>query len=150
MPKYVTKKEFLESCDEHGRAVFSKIIDMAERRAMSINWGTKGFTLGVVTDKGRVSICECYPPDPGPQSLYTILRHKVVGIKKKMDAPVEFIDRLCESAAATGLFVSAGNELKCVIEQEFTNDEAYRLVAWCEAMGLLIAWCELTKAPEGK
>ena len=91
MPKHVTTKEFLESCDEDGRAVFSKIIDMAERRAMSINWRTKGFSLGVVTDEGRVNICYVYPPGcMYKQSIYTALQDGS-GIRR-MGAPAEFID----------------------------------------------------------
>ena len=56
------------------------------------------------------------------------------GISRKTGASGEVIDRLRNSAEATGLFTSAGRDLKCAVDREFTDDEMTALVAWCESV----------------
>ena len=36
-----------------GRAVFAQILDLADRKGMSIRWGIRGFTMGVDIDGAR-------------------------------------------------------------------------------------------------
>ena len=61
-PKRVTRSKFLESCDDNGRAVFTRLLDLADRKGMSISWGYKGFTIGVDIGGARELICYAYPP----------------------------------------------------------------------------------------
>ena len=130
----VSESEFLESCDEHGKAVFSRILALARDRSMSTRWGTKGFSVGVDIDRGRVVVCYAYPPGSVfKQSFYAALRDNA-GIQKKTDAPAEAVDELWKSAEATGLFSPAGRDLKCLVNREFTDDEVNALVAWCESV----------------
>ena len=129
----VSEGEFLKSCDESGRAAFSRILDLAQRKSMSISWGTKGFSVGVDVDDARVVVCYAYPPGSVfKQSLHTALRDRA-GIQKT-GAPAEVVDRLRRSAESTGLFTSAGRDLKCHIDRAFTDDEVDALVAWCESV----------------
>ena len=130
----VSEGEFLNSCDEYGKAVFSRILDLAQRKSMSVRWGTRGFSVGVDVDGGRVVVCYAYPPGSVfKQSVYTALRDRA-GIQKKTGAPPEAVDRLRESAEATKLFAPAGRDLKCLIDREFTVDEMDGLVAWFESV----------------
>ena len=130
----VSEGEFLKSCDEYGKAVFSRILDLARRKSMSIRWGTRGFSVGVDVDDARVVVGYAYPPGSVfKQSFYTALRDRA-GIQRKTGAPGEVIDRLRNSAEATGLSTSAGRDLKCAVDREFTRDEMTELVAWCEAV----------------
>ena len=48
------------------------------------------------------------------------------------------IDRLWQSAEATGLFTPAGRDLKCAIDRKFATHEVDALVAWCESVGQAI------------
>ena len=66
----MTKAEFLKACDDYGRAVFSRILDLADRKGMGVRWGTSGFSMGVDVDGTRVVICYVYPPG----TLYTALQ----------------------------------------------------------------------------
>jgi hypothetical protein len=134
----VSQDNFLKRCDEHGKGVFSRILELARRRSMSINWGAKGFSMGVEVDGTRVVVCYAYPPAAGfKQRLYTAL-HDRAGIERKTTASAETIDRLRDAAQATGLFAPAGRELKCTIDRAFTDDEVDALVAWCESVAQAI------------
>ncbi len=133
----VTEDEFLESCDQHGKVVFSRILDLARRKAMSISWGTKGFSMGVDVDGARVVVCYAYPPGSVyKQTLWTAL-HDSAGIPKT-GAPAESVERLQDSAEATQLFTPAGRDLKCLIDRAFTDSELDKLVAWCESVEQVI------------
>ena len=146
--RVVSEEEFLNSCDENGEIVFSRILDSARRKSMSISWGTKGFSVGVDVDGTRVVVCYGYlPTSVFKQTLYTALCDRA-GIQKKTGAPAEAVGRLRNSAEATGLFTPAGRDLKCVIDRAFTDDEVDKLVAWCEAVEQAIAQHGLNATPE--
>jgi len=49
-----TKQEFLDLCPEVSQDFFIKAIAEAERRGMHINWGTKGFSLRVKDNTGKL------------------------------------------------------------------------------------------------
>ncbi len=143
----VSEDEFLKSCDQNGEIVFSRILDLARDKSMSISWGTKGFSVGVDVDGIRVVICYVYPPGSRfKQALYTAL-HDRAGIQKA-GVPAETVERLRNSAEATGLFTPAGQDLKCVIDRAFTDDEVDKLVAWCESVELAIEQHGLNTTPE--
>ena len=145
--RVVSEEEFLNSCDENGEIVFSRILDLARRKSMSISWGTKGFSVGVDVDGTRVVVCYGYPPTSVfKQTLYTALRDRA-GIQKT-GAPAEAVGRLRNSVEATGLFTPAGRDLKCIIDRAFTDDEVDKLVAWCEAVEQAIAQHGLNATPE--
>ena len=133
-PRRLTEDEFLESCDEFGKEVFASILDLARRESMPIHWGSKRFSVGVAVHGTRVVVCYANPPNSHyKQSLYTALRDRA-GIQRKLGASDEVIDRLWQSAEATGLFTPAGRELKCVIDRQFATHEIDALVAWCESV----------------
>ena len=143
----VSQTEFLESCDQDGQVVFGAILDLAEREFMSIRWGTRGFSMAVNVDTARVLVCYGYPPaSVYKQTLYTAL-HDRSGIQKT-SAPSETIGGLRESAVATGLFESAGRELKCRIDRAFTAEELEELVGWCESVGKAVAKHRLMTPPQ--
>ena len=135
----VSEDDFLKRCDEHGKGVFSRVLTWARGSSMSINWGTKGFSVGVDVDEAtRVVVCYAYPPAAVyKQTLYTAL-HDHAGIKRKTKTPPEAINRLRNAAEATRLFAPAGRELKCLIDHAFTDDEVGTLVAWCESVAQAI------------
>ena len=62
------------------------------------------------------------------QSVYTNIGK--AGIGTKVDVPEETIHILRESALATGLFRSAGTELKCLVNREYTDGEVEKLIGW--------------------
>ena len=143
----VSEEEFLKSCDENGKIVFSRILGLAQRKSMSISWGTKGFSVGVDVDGTRVVVCYAFPPGSMyKQTLYTAL-HDRAGIQKT-GAPAEAVGRLRNSVEATGLFTPAGRDLKCIIDRAFTDDEVDKLVAWCESVEQAIAQHGLNATPE--
>ena len=134
----VLEDDFLKRCDEHGKSVFSRILKWARSGSMSINWGTKGFSVGVDVDEARVVVCYAYPPAAMyKQTLYTALRDSA-GIEQKTRTPAEAIKRLRNAAEATRLFAPAGSELKCLVDRAFTDDEVDALVAWCESVAQAI------------
>lgn len=143
----VAEDDFLASCDDYGRAVFPQILDLARRKSMSVRWGTRGFSVGVDADAGRVVVCYVYPlRSVFKQTLYTALRDRA-GIEMKAGAPSEVVSRLRKSAEATGLFTPAGRDLKCAIDRAFAPDEIDALVSWCESVEQAITAHGLKPAP---
>ena len=129
----VSEGEFLESCDEHGKAVFSRILDWTRRRSLPVNWGRVGFSFGVDVDGSRVSVGYAYPPGSVyGQTLYTAL-HEQAGIKGKTAVPAREIESLQKDAEATGLFVPAQQKLKCRLDRALPVSEMDALVAWYES-----------------
>ena len=128
----VTERGFLESCDEHGRAVYPHILDWAKRNDLPISWGTRGFSVGVDVSGARVVVCYAYPPAAVyKQTLYTNFHHGS-GFPKTA-VPSSELDSLREQADATSLFVAAGRELKCHINRSFSDAETASLMGWLEA-----------------
>ena len=62
------------------------------------------------------------------QSVYTNIGK--AGIGTKVDVPEEKLRTLRDSAIATGLFVPANTELKCLVDREFTDGEMTKLTGW--------------------
>ena len=129
----LSRTEFLESCDDHGRAVYSRIFDLANRKDISLKWATTSFNI--VVDVAGVPEPVCRAGVPGSkfgQAVWTALGSDHWGIRKT-GAPEEVVEQLWQQAEQTGLFGPAGKELKCLIDRAFTDDEVDALVAWCES-----------------
>ena len=131
----VAKAEFLESCEEYGRVVFARILDLEDHKGISVRWGIKGFSMGVEASGTRVVICYVFPPGTLLSALYDR-----AGIEKKTAAPAEAVAQLQKAAERTGLFEPAGRgqSLKCLVDRPFTEAETDALVAWCESVGQVI------------
>jgi hypothetical protein len=131
-----TQKDFLGAVDENGKAVFEKLLEFAQSRAMPIQWGTRGFSLNVDLDGTHVAVFFCYPPaSVYKQSIYT----NRVGMNVRTQVPEDEIRTLWSKAQATGLFRPAGDELKCSIDRVFTDAEVGKILAWCEEAAATIA-----------
>jgi len=127
------EEEFLKSCNDYGKAVFSRILAWSRSRSLSVRWGAKGFSVGVDVDVGRVVVCYGYPPDSVyGQSLYTALRNRA-GVPKT-HAPSDAVEELWTAAEATGLLAPAGRELKLAIDRDLSIDQVGELLAWCESI----------------
>ena len=130
----VTEKTFLASLDENGFAIFLRILEFGKARFMPIHWGTKGFSLNVDIDGTHIAICFVYPPDSVyKQSLRTTLRDRG-GVQKKSAVPEEIIQTLWNQAKESGLFIPAGQDLKCLIDRRLAEQEIEALVGWCESV----------------
>jgi hypothetical protein len=135
----VTREDFLGALDENGKAVFEKVLEFAQSRAMPIHWGTKGFSLNVDLDGTHVAIFFCYPPaSVYKQSIYTTLMGRG-GMSVKTAVPEDEIRRLWSKAEATGLFRPAGHELRCSIDRVFTDADVGKILSWCEEVAAIIA-----------
>jgi hypothetical protein len=128
----VSKEEFLESLDEHGKPVFQRILGFAESHSFPIHWGTRGFSLNVDIDGTHVVVCFGYPPNSVyKQSLYTAILGRG-GLLSKVDVSENVAQSMLSAAQETGLFQPAGRELKCLISREFSDSEITSLLHWCE------------------
>ena len=129
----MTETQFLESCDEYGKEVFSRILSWARSNSMSVKWG-RGFTAGVDLGGTRVLVCEAYPKDTDwPQHFYTPLRHRGSGLPRA-GVPDSVIESLTSQATVTGLFLDTGKNMKCDVDRSFTDEEVDTLVAWLDAV----------------
>ena len=130
----LSRAEFLESCDDHGRAVYSRILDLANRKGMSLKWGTTSFYIVVDVDGAQEPVCiSGLPGSKYGQAVRTSLGSDHWGIRKTR-VPAEVVEQIQRKAEQTGLFAPAGKELRCPIDRVFTDDEVDALVAWCESV----------------
>ncbi|MCM8765713.1 MAG: hypothetical protein NC920_02555 [Candidatus Omnitrophica bacterium] len=60
-----TPKEFFSKCEAEAIEFFKFVLDEAEKREQSVNWGNVGFSVGVSLgpDKPRAPLVMCYPKD---------------------------------------------------------------------------------------
>jgi hypothetical protein len=129
LPK-TNEKQFVESLDQYGKPTFLRFLEFAKSNSFPIHWGTKGFSMNVDLDGTHVAFCYGYPPHcVFRQSLYTALAGQG-GLRNKVDVPEEIAQSLFASANDTGLFQSAGRELKCIIDHSFSQDEIDTLISW--------------------
>ena len=127
----ITEDKFLASLDENGRAVFSRILELARKKTMPIHWGSKGFSLNADINGTHIAVCFVYPPDSMyKQSIHTALR----GSMEKTAVPEDVIRALWKQAESTELFGPAGQNLKCQITQKLTDTEVDSLLNWCESV----------------
>ncbi|MCY4087466.1 MAG: endonuclease NucS [Actinomycetia bacterium] len=127
----ITEEEFLASCDENGRLVFSRVLDLARKSLMPVRWGSKGFSLNADLGGTHVAVCFGYPPGSVyGQSVCTGLR-RPGGVAKKIAVPDETIEALYRRARQTGLFEQAGRELRWRITQKPADSEIGQLLDWC-------------------
>ena len=138
-PRGITKRlsesEFLKLCDEHGAAVYARILDWAQSKSLQIGRGTVGVSVNV--DVGGARECTAYSPASSRfgQSLWTALGSDHWGIRR-LGASSEIVEHLWEKAEQTMLFarrVPSHIDLSCPIDRAFTDDEVDALVAWCES-----------------
>ncbi len=128
----VSHEEFIQALDANGRVVFDRILAFARIQQMPVHWGTRGFSLNVDMNGIHVAVVFCYPPQSVyKQSIYTTLMGRG-GISRKTIVPEDEVKRLWGRAQTTGLFRSAGHELKCSIDRAFTESEVAQLLSWCE------------------
>ena len=130
----LSRTEFLESCDDHGRSVYTRILDLVDRKGMLLRWRTTSFHIVADIDKTLVCIAGV-PGSKYGQAIWTTLGGSGDwdwGIRKS-GVPEEVVEYLRKRAEQTGLFTPAGKELKCLLDRAFTDDEVKALVAWCES-----------------
>jgi len=133
-----SEKQFVESLDEYGRPVFERLLKFAKTNAFPIHWGTKGFSLNVDLNGTHVVVCFGYPPHcVFKQSVYTALIGRG-GLLSKVDVSEDVAQELLSAARETGLFQSAGRELKCVIDHALAEEEVDSLISWCEKTASII------------
>ncbi len=130
----ISETEFLNTCDENGKELYSRILQWARDKSLSVRWGSRGFSFGVDIGGSRVVVGYAFPLGSSyKQTFYTALRDRA-GIQSKTVAPPEEIESLQRDAEATGLFGPAGRELKCRVDRALTVSEIDSLIAWCESV----------------
>jgi hypothetical protein len=130
-----TREEFVGALDQNGKAVFGKVLEFADAHGMPIHWGAIGLSLNVDLDGTHVAVFFCYPrPSVFKQSIYTA--HDTITTKTQV--PEGEIKRLWSKAQASGLFQPAGQELKCLIDRAFTDEEISKILAWGEEVAAII------------
>ncbi len=139
----VNKTFFIESLDENGKEVFTKLFEFASQRNLPIHWGTKGFSLNVNKNGTHVAICYGYPPSSVfKQSIYTALVGQG-GLLNKLNVPEAEIEELWTEIQKTELFIPAGREFKMLIERKFNTEEIQTLLRWLKSIIKVIEGHEL-------
>lgn len=133
----VDEASFIDSVDEYGKKVFTRILQFAKKRNMPIHWGTKGFSLNTNVDGTHVTICFGYPPDSVFKQTIRTTLHDSSGIVKTA-TPDAQIQALQQQVEQLGIFVPAGKEMKCEITESLTEEEISSLLKWLDSVAKTI------------
>ena len=125
--------EFMESLSESGRIIYERVLDLGKQQGMHINWGTKGFSLNVISNGARVVVCYGYPLSAFNQRISTDFEMVV----RKTSVPAEAIEALKRDALSTGLFSRSGGyrgDLICETDRKLDASQLDALAAWLESL----------------
>jgi len=127
IPPRISESTFFNSLDENGKFVFEKLLAWAKSNSFPIQWGKKGFSLNVDLSGTYVAFCFGYPPNcVFQQSIYSWRS----GLLNKTDISEQESQILFIEAQNSGLFQPAGRELKCLINQKFSEQQVDSLIMW--------------------
>lgn len=132
--RVISEAEFLDLCDAHGKAVFSRIVDLAHEESLSFSWGSSRVSLGVEVEHQRIMFCLCSTPGGRDGQIFRTGLFSQGGPMQKTADGDGVIRRLVEQASGTGLFdgvVGSHGDLKCSIDRAFTERQLDALVDWC-------------------
>lgn len=115
--------EFLEFVNEHGDAIYRRVLALGSQEGMLVTWATRSFTLNVVSGSGRIPVCNGYN-----QLMYTMFGE----IAYKSSVPDEVVDALRQEALNTGLFRLAGrgNNLSCRTDLSLDESQLDAMTGW--------------------
>ena len=134
----VDKGTFLASCDDSGRAVFSRLLQWSDGNDMKIVWGSKGFSSSVILGDVRVPVVYGFPPNSlNKQSLYTAFGG-AGSIRLKTALPEKVIQEIKDKAVETGMFKPAGQDVKCLIDHKLADHEVQSILKLCASIAAAI------------
>ena len=132
--RVMSEAEFLDLCDAHGKAVFSRIVNLAHEESLSFSWGSSRVSLGVEAGHQRIMFCLCSTPGGRDGQIFRTGLFGQGGPAQKTADGDAVIHRLLEQASGTGLFdgnVGDQGDLKCTIDRAFKERELDALVDGC-------------------
>jgi hypothetical protein len=120
--------EFMDSLNEAGAVIYGRVLALGNLEGMRVRWGTKGFSLNVVSGGAMVPVCFGYPPSAYNQQMYT----EFSSIVQKSNVPQEAVDALRQDARDTGLFNPAGRgvDLSCRTDRPMDESQLEALTGW--------------------
>ena len=128
----VDETTFLASCNDNGRAVYSRLIKWSRGESKRINWGRKGFASHVVIGDDSVSVCRAFPPASGPnQVLFVTFRE----FERKSAVPEALARVLKQRAESIGFLMPSGpKDFKCPIDRKMSDEEIRTLLGLLKDM----------------
>jgi len=143
----IDKKKFLESLDQAGRPFFEAILELSESHNFPIHWGSRGFSLNVDIKGKHVTLCFGYPPESVfKQSLYTAFAF----IKRQVEGATDIVASFRDKFEQTGVFVPAGSEMKCVVQQSFTEKKITEITKILVDLASSVGELGLAETDEGQ
>ena len=127
----ISREDFLATCDDNGKHVFSRILAFADNSPLQVHWHAKAFSLKLPIDEIHVPVIYGYSPEAWlRQTLYTFLFGEG-GTAEKAALPEDITQSLHNQAQDYAFFEPAGMNLKCQVNREFSNEEIDSIEAWC-------------------
>ena len=116
--------------------IYERVLALGRTADMLVRWGTKGFSLNVLSNNKIISVCYGFPPSAYNQALYT----SFATIRNKCDVPSEALNDLRESGLATRLLVPAGRgeELRCPTDRNLDESQLIAITGWLTELIALV------------
>lgn len=125
------EKSFFNSLDPFGVIVFKKILEFGKTNDLLFRWGKKGFSLNFHNDDRFIALIFCYPPDSVfKQSIYSGFEE----IRKKIIGSDKLVDYFQSQLESLDYFVSAGNNMKWVIDKEYNDEDIEKFISLLSEM----------------
>lgn len=93
--KHTNLEEIISLCSLDIQPFITELVNEAERRGMTVSWGTKGLSLRAANQKGRLStFFYCYPP--GGDGATACIEGYLDSILRETELGKQFVDDLLE------------------------------------------------------
>ena len=122
------EQQFMDSLNENGRRVYERVLALGNMDNMCIKWGTKGFSLNILSNRKTIAICYGNPLSVFSQSLHT----NFASLRDKGNVSPSKIEELRTAAQNTGLFepIGKGDNLGCRTDRWLEEPQLDALVSW--------------------
>ena len=125
------ENKFLNSLDSYGVKVFKKILEFGRSNDLLFRWGKKGFSLNFHNENGFTALIFGYPPDSiFKQSIYSGFEE----IRKKILGSDQLVNYYQSQLKSLDYFVSAGNNMKWVIDREYNDKHIDKFISLLSEM----------------
>lgn len=115
----INKEKFLKNVVEYIKDFFNSLFILALENKMPLHWGSTGFSLNVDLNGNHVNILYGYSNIMADaQSIYTAAAE----IRRKINNAEVIIGEYFRRLNNTGLFESAGNEIKWIINKPLSDE----------------------------
>lgn len=138
----LSQESFLGRQPPRIRAFHERLMEEAHNRGWSIAWGPTAYTLDIDLDGVRAPFCGCYDAQSSTGAFVYSARGGQGGLKFKVKLPEDFAYAEAQQAGILDLLLPAGQDWKCPLPDQLSDDQIDRTRRWLTLMAERVARLE--------